>query len=69
MAKYRNDPRWITVKYPVKAHNGAVLIPAGARALYYPLTKTFLVGDAAEEAWRRFESEAADEAFTTGNWS
>lgn len=32
-----------------------------ARALYYPLSKTFLSGEQAEAAWRQFEAEAADE--------
>lgn len=54
------DPRWIHAKYPGKAQDGEEF-KRGDLVLYYPSTKTFMVGKKAEDAWRRFETEVADE--------
>ena len=58
---YRDDPRWITARYPGKDRNGATVRP-GDRVLYYPRTRTMLRGEAAEQAWRDFQAAAWDEA-------
>jgi hypothetical protein len=55
------DPHWLDARYPGKAQDGTPF-KAGDRVLYFPNTKTFLVGPKAEAAWRRFNSEVADEA-------
>ena len=47
MPSYRNDPRWITAKWPGKDREGAEY-KKGARVFYYPLTKTIVAGEAAE---------------------
>lgn len=57
---YSGDPRWIRAKYPGKADDGT-LFKKGEKVLYWPRTKTFMVGRKAEQAWRQFQSEAADE--------
>lgn len=54
------DPRWITAKYPGQAQDGTKF-NKGDLVLYWPRTKTFMVGAKAEAAWRRFESEVEDE--------
>jgi hypothetical protein len=54
------DPRWIHAKYPGKDQDGKAF-KAGDLVLYYPRDKTFLTGDKAQAAWRRFETEVADE--------
>ena len=51
MPSYRNDPRWITAKWPGKDREGAEY-KKGDRVFYYPLTKTILVGEAAAKAAR-----------------
>jgi hypothetical protein len=58
----RNDPYWMTAKYPGKDRNGKPF-RKGDRVFYYPLTKTFLTGPEAEAASRDFESHAFDEDF------
>ena len=60
-AGHSGDPHWITAKYPGKASDGTPF-KKGDRVLYYPRSKTFMVGDKAEAAMRKFEGELADEA-------
>jgi len=55
------DPHWLEARYPGKAQDGTPF-KAGDRVLYFPNNKTFLVGPKAEAAWRRFQTEVADEA-------
>jgi len=62
MPTYRNDPRWITTKFPGKDKNG-VPFKRGDRVFYYPMTKTILAGDAAEQASADFEAASFDEDF------
>ena len=54
------DPRWIHARYPGKTSDGTAF-KKGDLVLYWPRTKTFMVGKKAEDAWRKFEGEAADE--------
>ena len=65
MPSYRNDPRWITAKWPGKDRDGAEY-KKGDRVFYYPLTKTIVAGEAAEKAAREFASDRADEEFIGG---
>ena len=58
----RNDPYWMTARYPGRDHNGKPF-RKGDRVFYYPLTKTILTGPEAEAASRDFESHAFDEDF------
>lgn len=62
---YRNDPRWITAKYPGADINGREF-KRGEEVLYFPLGQCtsgnrFLSGEAAKKAWSRFIAEAQDE--------
>lgn len=57
---YAGDPRWIRAKYPGTADDGTPF-KKGEEVLYWPRTKTFMVGKKAEQAWRDFQSQAADE--------
>ena len=57
---YQGDPRWMSAKFPGKADDGTPF-RRGDRVLYWPRTKTFMVGEKAEVAWQRFEGEAEDE--------
>jgi len=59
---YSNDPRWIRAKYPGVAVDGTSF-NKGDEVLYWPRTKKIMVGKQAKEAWREFESLAADEEF------
>lgn len=54
------DPRWIHAKYPGKTQDGKAF-KKGDLVLYWPNDRSFMVGDKAEAAWRKFESEVADE--------
>lgn len=56
------DPRWLRAKYPGIADDGTPF-RKGDEVLYWPATKTFMVGKKAEDAWRKFEAETADEDF------
>ena len=65
--RYQGDPYDLTVKYPGHCAGCGGSLPRGARAFYYPKTKTLYglcghpcsCGDAAR---RDFESAAFDEA-------
>ena len=65
MKHYSNDPRWITAKFDSLDANGNA-VKKGDRIFYYPLTKTVLTGEKAEQAARDFEAAAFDEAVMTG---
>ena len=56
------DPYWLVAKYPGKTRDGTPFAK-GERVLYFPRTKTFFTGKEAETAWRRFQTEAADDDF------
>ena len=56
------DPYWLTAKYPGRAQDGSPM-KKGDKVLYYPRTKTVMAGLKAEQAWRDFQSEIADEDF------
>lgn len=61
------DPRWMTAKYPGKASDGTPF-KKGEEVLYYPLTKTFIAGEKAKQAWREFQSAKGDEEGTPYAW-
>lgn len=60
--RYQGDPYWMNAKFPGRAQDGTP-VKKGDKILYWPRTKTIMVGKAAEDAWRKFQSEAADEDF------
>ena len=67
----RGDPRWMKSRYPGVAVDGTPF-NKGDEILYWPRMpkgKNVMVGDQAEDAWRQFESEAADEEFMSGRRS
>jgi hypothetical protein len=61
MKRYRNDPYWLTAKWPGHCAKCNAPIKAGERAFYYPLERKLLAGECAEQAARDFEALAADE--------
>lgn len=61
-AQYSRDPRWIEARYPGVDQDGNPF-EVGDRVFYYPLSRTFLTGEAAEKAAREFAAAAQDEAF------
>jgi len=67
-ARYvKGDPRWIHARYPGKADDGTPF-KRGDLVLYWPRTKTFMVGKKAEDAWRKFEMEVDDEEVYSRSW-
>ena len=56
------DPYWIKAKYPGKAMDGTP-VKKGDRVLYWPRTRSMMVGPKADRAWREFESQVEDEDF------
>ena len=61
-ARYSGDPVWIRARYPGTADDGTPF-RKGEEVLYWPRSKTFMVGAKAQAAWRKFQSEIEDEAF------
>lgn len=61
-ARYRNDPYWITAKYPGVDAKGRAF-KKGEKIFYYPLTKTILSGGEAEDAAYDFNAAAMDEDY------
>lgn len=72
--KYKDDPFWMKSKYdgvsgeqrlPVqrRLRKGGVKFKKGDEILYFPKGKVILVGTEAEQAYRDFQSAAADEDF------
>lgn len=59
-AGYRDDPYWMTAKYPGRDHKGNPF-KKGERVFYYPRTKTMLTGAEAEKASLEFEAAKFDE--------
>jgi hypothetical protein len=57
---YGGDPYWMTAKRPGKAKDGTS-IKKGDKILWWPSTKTAMVGKKAEQAWREFLSQKGDE--------
>ena len=64
-SSYRGDPRWIKAKYSGVAVDGTPF-RRGEEVLYWPVGKKIMVGKQAEEAWRDFRSQVADEDFLSG---
>jgi hypothetical protein len=61
MKRYRDDPRWITAKWPGQCAKCAAPIRAGERAFYYPRERRLYSGECAEQAASDFACAAADE--------
>ncbi len=61
--KYRNDPRWITVKYGKRCAGCGAQIVKGDSAFYYPKEKALYCATAAcgEKEANNFEAAAMDE--------
>jgi hypothetical protein len=60
MSRFSGDPRWITAKYAGTDKDG-VPFRKGERVFYYPVSRTILTGDKAEQAARDFEAAKFDE--------
>lgn len=63
MPRYRQDPRWITLKYAARCSKCGESIAKGARAYWYPGSRS-IYGDAcgcARDQERDFESHRQDE--------
>ena len=64
MARYSQDPRWITARFASKCRKCDTLIRKGEPIFYYPRSKTALgsVGcGCGTEASNEFDASAADE--------
>ena len=64
----RGDPGWMKSRYPGVSMDGTPF-EKGDEILYWPRMpkgKNVMVGEQAEQAWKQFESEAADEEFMSG---
>lgn len=64
----QGDPFWMDAKYPGRADDGSP-VRKGDRILYWPRTKTVMVGKKAEDAWRNFKAEAQDEDFYNARYA
>lgn len=66
-----NDPHWITTQYTTKCSQGERcpngVIPKGARAFYYPLTKSVMCEQCGQQAERDFSAALFDERQMGGN--
>jgi len=62
---YYGDPVWIKAKYAGTADDGTPF-KKGDEILWWPRTKTVMVGKKAEKEYREFQSAAADEFFMSG---
>lgn len=67
-SSYRGDPYWMNARYPGVADDGTP-VRRGDRVLYWPRTKTIMVGEKAEAAWRKFQSEVEDEDFYNSRYA
>ena len=70
--KYKGDPYWMKAKYdgvsgeqrlPVQRRSsmGGIKFRKGEEVLFWPKGKVIMVGVEAEQAWKDFQSQAADE--------
>lgn len=66
-SSYGGDPYWTTAKFNSVADDGTP-VKKGQDILYYPRTKTVMVGERAKQAWRDFQSAKADESFMGGGY-
>ena len=63
---YQGDPRWIQARYAAPCGACGAAIPRGARAYYWPSTRTLHCKGCGEDSERRFHAEAEDEDFLAG---
>ena len=70
MARYSNDPRWVTARFDSECTGCRKTIRRGQPAFYYPRTRDVLCDrdDCGGQASRDFEAAAFDEAQMTGSW-
>jgi len=63
MTSYKNDPRWITARYPGKctAKDCGAPIPKGASVYYYPSTKSIYCFDCGQGLKADFDASVWDE--------
>lgn len=62
MARYSNDPRWVEARFPGKCARCGASIAKGARAFFYPSSRSlYCAGDCGDEASADFEAAAFDE--------
>jgi len=66
MARYSNDPRWITARFDSKCANLHCSTPVrkGQQTYYYPLVKATYCQSCGKNAQRDFESHAFDESMS-----
>jgi len=57
---YPRDPSWINAKYPGTAIDGTPFAK-GDRILWFPNTKTIMVGPKAEKEWQEFQRNKEDD--------
>jgi len=58
----KGDPYWMRARFPGQAEDGTPF-RKGEEVLYWPRTKTIMVGRKADHAWREFQSQVEDEDF------
>jgi hypothetical protein len=65
-----HDPYWITARFASQCHNCKESIARGARAFYYPGSKTILCSrpNCGQDAARDFSSAAQDETFMSSQF-
>ena len=61
MARYKGDPRWITVRYAGQCAKCEVRIARGERAYYHPTTRTMACRACGEKQAAEFQAAAWDE--------
>ncbi len=61
MARYRDDPRWITTRYPGECATCRRKIKKGERAFYHPKGRKMACESCGEQQSAEFEAAASDE--------
>ncbi len=61
MKNYRDDPRWLTTRYPGACRQCGASIPRDARAFYYPRNRALLCETCGKPAAAEFAAAAFDE--------
>ena len=65
MAKYADDPRWITTRYAGNCSGCSNPVPRNSRAYYYPKGRKILCSGCGDEAAARFAAQSWDEENNT----
>ena len=61
MARYRDDPRWITARYQAECVKCKKKVPKGSRAFYWPKNRHIACEGCGEEAAAEFTAQAWDD--------